>query len=123
MLRDGNLAVMLPRRTAVALLALCGLIAVGDGESGVCVCHLSVCIYLFDRLLVCGERVCGQAVLCWTGQPGSHHGAVSGVCKPVICRLNHLFLIHIELVLYLLIRVIYHFRDSCNNATMFVVPC
>lgn len=64
MLRDGNLAVMLPRRTAVALLALCGLIAVGDGESGVCVCHLSVCIYLFDRLLVCGERVWpGCAVL------------------------------------------------------------
>lgn len=93
MLRDGNLAVMLPRRTAVALLALCGLIAVGDGKSGVCVCHLSVCIYLFDRLLVCVERECGQAVLCWTGQPGSHHGAVSGVCKPVICGLNHFLFI------------------------------
>lgn len=67
MLRDGNLAVMLPRRTAVALLALCGLIAVGDGESGVCVCVTSLCvfIYLFDRLLVCGESV---ARLCCAGR-------------------------------------------------------
>lgn len=30
-----------------------------------CVCHLSVCIYLFDRLLVCGESV---ARLCCAGR-------------------------------------------------------
>lgn len=81
MQRDGNLAVMFPRRTAVALLALCGLIEIGNGESGVCVC---VCVFmcLFDKLLVCVERV---DRLRWTGQPGAHHGAVAGVCKPVSC--------------------------------------
>lgn len=68
MLRDGNLAVMLPRRTAVALLALCGLIAVGDGESGVCVCHLSLCVFIYLIGCWCVERECGQAVLCCAGR-------------------------------------------------------
>uniref|UniRef100_A0A8C1Y721 Activin receptor type-1C n=1 Tax=Cyprinus carpio TaxID=7962 RepID=A0A8C1Y721_CYPCA len=39
MLRDGNLAVMLPRRTDVVLLALCGLIAVGDALK----CNCTAC--------------------------------------------------------------------------------
>lgn len=78
MLRDGNLAVMLPRRTAVALLALCGLIAVGDGELGVCVCVTSLCVFIYLIGCWCVEtRECGQALLCWTGQPGAHHGAVN----------------------------------------------
>lgn len=70
MLRDGNLAVMFPRRTAVVLLALCGLIAVGDGESGVfvCVTSMCVCIYLIGCWCVERERECGQAVLCCAGR-------------------------------------------------------
>lgn len=59
--------------------------------SRVLVIVCGVCIYLFARLMVCGERAWpGCAVLDGAGrQPGAHHGAVSGVCKPLICILNY----------------------------------
>ncbi len=124
MLRDGNLAVMFPRRTAVALLALCGLIAVGDGESGVFVCVTSLCVCIYLIGCWCVERECGQAVLCCAGRGtlvimALCLGFANQLSVPRIISYSYINSAVFGIALHsqhIIDVCMYHFRGSSNHA-------